>query len=175
MSTDVRTTTEGAVAFRDLHRHYGEVRALDGLDLELPAGLCTAIVGVNGAGKTTLVKLLTRLHEPTAGRLTVDGTDLADLDVALWRRQVSVVFQDFVRYELSASDNIRVGAVREGDLVLVDEVTSTWGVVELAEPDLDDEELICLDWRGDADDFGSLSLSVDVVLTTRRPSFNPGK
>ena len=79
---------------------------LDGLDLELPAGLCTAIVGVNGAGKTTLVKLLTRLHEPTAGRITVDGTDLADLDVAAWRRQVSVVFQDFVRYELSAADNI---------------------------------------------------------------------
>ena len=84
---------------------------LDGLDLELPAGLCTAVVGVNGAGKTTLVKLLTRLHEPTAGRLTVDGTDLAELDVAAWRRQVSVVFQDFVQYELSAADNIAVGAV----------------------------------------------------------------
>jgi ATP-binding cassette subfamily B protein len=84
---------------------------LDGLDLELPAGLCTAVVGVNGAGKTTLVKLLTRLHEPTAGRLTVDATDLADLDVAAWRRQVSVVFQDFVRYELTAAENIAVGAV----------------------------------------------------------------
>ncbi|MBO3102444.1 ABC transporter ATP-binding protein [Cellulomonas fengjieae] len=84
---------------------------LDRLDLELPAGLSTAIVGVNGAGKTTLVKLLTRLHEPTAGRLTVDGTDLADLDAASWRRHVSVVFQDFVRYELSAADNIAVGAV----------------------------------------------------------------
>ena len=99
--------------FEDVHFSYpGSNRpVLDGLDLELPAGLCTAIVGVNGAGKTTLVKLLTRLHEPTAGRLTVDGTDLADLDVAAWRRQVSVVFQDFVRYELSASDNILVGAV----------------------------------------------------------------
>ena len=99
--------------FEDVHFSYpGSSRAvLDGLDLELPAGLCTAIVGVNGAGKTTLVKLLTRLHEPTAGRLTVDGTDLADLDVAAWRRHVSVVFQDFVRYELSASDNILVGAV----------------------------------------------------------------
>lgn len=102
-----------ALRFEGVHFSYpGSSRAvLDGLDLELPAGLCTAIVGVNGAGKTTLVKLLTRLHEPTTGRLTVDGTDLADLDVAAWRRQVSVVFQDFVRYELSASDNILVGAV----------------------------------------------------------------
>jgi len=102
-----------SLRFEDVHFAYpGSSRpVLDGLDLELPAGLCTAIVGVNGAGKTTLVKLLTRLHEPTAGRLTVDGTDLADLDVAAWRRQVSVVFQDFVRYELSAADNIAVGAV----------------------------------------------------------------
>lgn len=102
-----------ALRFDDVHFTYpGSTRpVLDGLDLDLPAGLCTAVVGVNGAGKTTLVKLLTRLHEPTEGRITVDGTDLADLDVAAWRRQVSVVFQDFVRYELSAADNIAVGAV----------------------------------------------------------------
>ncbi|MDM7854899.1 ABC transporter ATP-binding protein [Cellulomonas alba] len=86
-------------------------RVLDGLDLELPAGLCTAIVGVNGAGKTTLVKLLTRLHEPTGGRITVDGTDLRAVDAHEWRRHVSVIFQDFVRYELSAADNIAFGAV----------------------------------------------------------------
>lgn len=85
-------------------------RVLDGLTLELPAGLTTAIVGVNGAGKTTLVKLLTRLYEPTAGRITADGKDIATLDVAAWRRQVSVIFQDFVRYEFSAADNIALGA-----------------------------------------------------------------
>lgn len=84
---------------------------LDGLDLELPAGLCTAVVGVNGAGKTTLVKLLTRLHEPTAGRITADGVDVASVDPEQWRRHVSVIFQDFVRYELSAADNIAFGAV----------------------------------------------------------------
>jgi ATP-binding cassette, subfamily B, bacterial len=84
---------------------------LDGLDLALPAGRCTAVVGVNGAGKTTLVKLLTRLYEPTDGRITCDGTDLRDVPPDVWRRQVSVVFQDFVRYELSAADNIAFGAV----------------------------------------------------------------
>jgi ATP-binding cassette subfamily B protein len=83
---------------------------LDGLDLELPVGRCTAIVGVNGAGKTTLVKLLTRLHDPTAGRITADGIAIDDFDVRAWRRQVSVIFQDFVRYELTAADNIALGA-----------------------------------------------------------------
>ena len=83
---------------------------LDGLDLELPAGRSTAIVGVNGAGKTTLVKLLTRLYEPTAGRITVDGLDVAALDADEWRRHIGVIFQDFVRFELSAADNIAVGA-----------------------------------------------------------------
>lgn len=83
---------------------------LDRLDLDLPVGRCTAVVGVNGAGKTTLVKLLTRLHEPTHGHIEVDGTDLADLDHRAWRRQTSVVFQDFVRYELSAAENIALGA-----------------------------------------------------------------
>ena len=83
---------------------------LDGLDLVLPAGRSTAIVGVNGAGKTTLVKLLTRLYEPTGGRLEVDGVDIATVDVAAWRRQVSVIFQDFIRYEFSAADNIALGA-----------------------------------------------------------------
>ncbi|MFJ9554379.1 ABC transporter ATP-binding protein [Nocardiopsis sp. NPDC101807] len=84
---------------------------LDGLDLSLAPGRCTAVVGVNGAGKTTLVKLLTRLHEPDAGDIVVDGRDVRRMPVALWRRQVSVVFQDFVRYEFSAADNIACGAV----------------------------------------------------------------
>jgi ATP-binding cassette subfamily B protein len=93
---------------------------LDGFDLELPAGRSTAVVGVNGAGKTTLVKLLTRLYEPTAGRITVHGADVAGLDPVAWRRQVSVIFQDFARYELSAADNIAFGAAhlpRDNDAV----------------------------------------------------------
>ena len=93
---------------------------LDGLDLDLPVGLCTAIVGVNGAGKTTLVKLLTRLHDPTAGAIRADGVSIGALDVRAWRRQVSVIFQDFIRYQLSAADNIYLGAAhapRDGDAI----------------------------------------------------------
>ncbi|HEV2759427.1 MAG TPA: ATP-binding cassette domain-containing protein, partial [Acidimicrobiales bacterium] len=84
---------------------------LQGLTLELPAGRSVAIVGANGAGKTTLVKLLARLYEPDSGRILVDGTDLADLDPAGWRRRLAVIFQDFERYELPARDNIGFGAL----------------------------------------------------------------
>jgi ATP-binding cassette, subfamily B, bacterial len=76
------------------------------LDLDLPAGESLALVGANGAGKTTLVTLLARLREPTAGRITADGTDLAELDARSWQRQVAVVNQDFGRYPLSARENV---------------------------------------------------------------------
>jgi ATP-binding cassette subfamily B protein len=84
---------------------------LDGLDLEIPAGRSTAIVGVNGAGKTTLVKLLSRLYEPTGGAILADGVNIGRLDVGEWRRQVSVIFQDFIKYEFTAADNIAMGAI----------------------------------------------------------------
>jgi len=82
----------------------------DGLDLVLRAGQSTALVGINGAGKTTLVKLLARLHDPVAGRILIDGEDLAGLDPVRWQRQVAVVFQDFARYPLSFAENIGFGA-----------------------------------------------------------------
>jgi ATP-binding cassette subfamily B protein len=84
---------------------------LDGLDLEIPAGGSLAIVGLNGAGKTTLIKLLARLYEPTAGRITVDGVDVREFDLASWRRRIAAIFQDFVHYELPAADNIALGSV----------------------------------------------------------------
>ena len=80
------------------------------LDLVLPAGRATAVVGINGAGKTTLVKLLARLHDPAAGRILVDGIDLVRLSPAQWQRQVAVVFQDFAHYPLSFAENIGFGA-----------------------------------------------------------------
>ena len=68
-----------------------------------------AFVGANGAGKTTLVKLLCRLYDPTSGRITIDGTDLRDYAIADVRGAVSGIFQDFVKFQFSAKDNIALG------------------------------------------------------------------
>ncbi|MGI8867604.1 MAG: ABC transporter ATP-binding protein [Mycobacteriales bacterium] len=90
----------------------GRASALfESFDLRIEAGTSLAIVGLNGAGKTTLAKLLTGLCRPDHGRIAVDGVDLADLDMHVWRRSVAAIFQDFTRYELSARDNIAFGAV----------------------------------------------------------------
>jgi len=83
---------------------------LDHLDLEIEAGRSTAIVGLNGAGKTTLVKLLTRLYDPQSGAVRADGVDLRDVDPEEWRRSFAVIFQDYIRYELSMAENIRMGS-----------------------------------------------------------------
>jgi ATP-binding cassette subfamily B protein len=85
-------------------------RVLHGLDLTIPAGRSLAIVGLNGAGKTTLVKLLARLHEPRAGRITVDGIDVRSFPAAAWRRRLGAIFQDFVHYDLPVADNVGFGA-----------------------------------------------------------------
>lgn len=94
----------------------GKHQVFDELDLSIPAGMCTAIVGSNGAGKTTLIKLLTRLYEPDEGTITIDGVDLASFPLDAWRSRTAVVFQDFNRYETSAADNIGFGDVRHGDV-----------------------------------------------------------
>jgi len=88
---------------------------LAGVDLELAAGTSTALVGVNGAGKSTLVSLLVRLRDPTGGRVTVDGTDIRDLDPGRWQRTIALMPQDPVRYPLSAHDNIAFGAIEHAD------------------------------------------------------------
>lgn len=81
------------------------------LDLTIPAGRSTAIVGANGAGKTTLVKLLARLHDPGGGRITIDGEPLDSFDAAAWQRKVAVVFQDFTHLPLTVAENIGAGAI----------------------------------------------------------------
>ncbi|HEV2070212.1 MAG TPA: ATP-binding cassette domain-containing protein [Acidimicrobiales bacterium] len=105
---------------------------LEGLDLAIPAGLSLAVVGMNGAGKTTLVKLLAGLYEPEAGSITVDGIPLGELDLASWRRQLGVIFQDFVRYELPASDNVAFGGLhRAGDSAALDRAAARTGLTDV--------------------------------------------
>jgi ABC-type multidrug transport system fused ATPase/permease subunit len=82
---------------------------LDGLDLEIRPGELLGIVGLNGAGKSTLIKLLAWLYRPESGRITADGVDLATIGPEAWRKRISIVFQDFVRYHLSAADNVALG------------------------------------------------------------------
>ncbi|MEX6687850.1 ABC transporter ATP-binding protein [Danxiaibacter flavus] len=86
---------------------------LNNISLIIPPGKIVALVGMNGAGKSTLIKLLCRLYDPLNGRITINGTDIRDLDVSWYRRQVSVVFQDYVKYNFSASDNIWFGNIQK--------------------------------------------------------------
>ena len=85
--------------------------AVRGLDFSLAPGERLALVGENGAGKTTLVKLLARLYDPTEGRILLDGVDLREYDLYSLRRNVGVIFQDFVRYDFLLRENIAVGNI----------------------------------------------------------------
>jgi ATP-binding cassette subfamily B protein len=124
-----------AVSFESVNFGYPgrDTLVLDGFDLRLAAGRSVAIVGLNGAGKTTLVKLVTGLCRPSAGRIAIDGIDLADLDLASWRRQVAVIFQDFVRYELPLTENIRFGNIEQDRLEAAElaEIAAQAGAAEL--------------------------------------------
>lgn len=85
--------------------------ALRGVDLHISPGQKLALVGHNGSGKTTLIKLLTRLYKPAEGHITLDGLDLQDWQEAALRRRIGVIFQDFVRYQLTVGENVGVGDV----------------------------------------------------------------
>ena len=85
--------------------------AVRDISFHLAPGEKLALVGENGSGKTTLIKLLTRLYEPSAGRITLDGRDLAEWELGALRRRVGVIFQDFVRYQFTVGENIGVGDV----------------------------------------------------------------
>jgi ATP-binding cassette subfamily B protein len=99
--------------FQDVgFRYPGTERwAVRHLSFTLHAGETLALVGENGAGKTTIVKLLARLYEPTEGRILLDGHDLREYDLDALRANVGVIFQDFVRYSLTAGENIAVGRI----------------------------------------------------------------
>ncbi|MFQ4140786.1 ABC transporter ATP-binding protein [Chlorogloeopsis sp. ULAP02] len=81
-------------------------QALRDINLTIRPGEVVALVGENGSGKTTLIKLLCRLYDPTAGNITIDGIDLREFKTAELRREISVIFQDYAKYHLTAQENI---------------------------------------------------------------------
>jgi ATP-binding cassette subfamily B protein len=85
--------------------------ALERVTFHLPPGRKLALVGENGSGKTTLIKLLTRLYDPSEGRVLLDGTDLSEWSIEALRARIGVIFQDFVRYQFIVGENIGVGDV----------------------------------------------------------------
>jgi ATP-binding cassette subfamily B protein len=103
--------------FEDVGFRYpgAERWAVRHLTFTLRAGEVLALVGENGAGKTTLVKLLARLYDPDEGRILLDGHDLRDYDLDELRANIGVIFQDFVRYHLTAAENIAVGRIEARD------------------------------------------------------------
>jgi ATP-binding cassette subfamily B protein len=105
--------SRGGFAFENVGFRYpdSDAWALRGVSFSLRPGERVALVGGNGAGKTTLVKLLARLYDPTEGRITLDGRDLRDYDLASLRASVGVIFQDFLRYDLRFDENIGVGEI----------------------------------------------------------------
>lgn len=109
------TEIQVGLAFEDVGFRYqgNEAWVVRHLSFIVPAGQVVALVGENGVGKTTLVKLLTRLYDPEEGRILFDGHDLRRYDLDGLRAGIGVIFQDFVRYDLSAGDNIAVGRIDE--------------------------------------------------------------
>jgi ATP-binding cassette subfamily B protein len=127
--TTVPSRLTGGISFAGVTFRYPGTQnnVLVDVDLSLPAGSIVAIVGENGAGKTTLVKLLSRMYDPTSGTIRVDGTDLRSFDLDAWRSNVSAAFQDFVQFELVASETVGVG-----DLPRIDDASAIDAALERA-------------------------------------------
>ncbi|SMX39442.1 ABC transporter transmembrane domain-containing protein [Octadecabacter ascidiaceicola] len=105
-------TRRGEIEFEDVVFTYPArpgVQALDGVTFTVEPGETVALVGPSGAGKTTIIQLLLRFYDPSAGRITIDGDDLRDLDRADFRRHMALVPQDPVIFAASARENIRFG------------------------------------------------------------------
>ncbi len=90
----------------------GDVMVLKDVNINIRPGQVVALVGENGSGKTTLVKLLCRLYDPTAGKITVDGIDLRSFETTALRREIGIIFQDYVQYQMTVRENIWMGNTR---------------------------------------------------------------
>ncbi|MCW4148776.1 ABC transporter ATP-binding protein/permease [Halomonas sp. 18H] len=115
VEADTGTLTRGVLPgdglrFENVSFAYpGSAPVLHDISLHLSPGQSLALVGENGSGKTTLIKLLTRLYQPTKGRILLDGSDLRDWQAKALRERTGVIFQDFVRYQLQVGENLGVG------------------------------------------------------------------
>jgi ATP-binding cassette subfamily B protein len=103
------------VEFRNVSFSYpgNSRRVLDQINFQLHTNERLALIGENGQGKTTIVKLITRLYDPTEGQILLDGVDLREYDLEDLHREIGVIFQDFMRYEMTASENIAIGRIEE--------------------------------------------------------------
>ena len=104
----MRDSNSGNVSFQ----YPGSERlVVNRLNFHLHPGERVALIGENGQGKTTIVKLITRLYDPTEGQILLDGVDLREYDLQDLYREIGVIFQDFMRYEMTARENIAVGKI----------------------------------------------------------------
>jgi ATP-binding cassette subfamily B protein len=111
----VNRPIQQGIEFRNVSFRYPDRQewALHNINLLIRPGEKIALVGANGAGKTTLIKLLTRLYDPTEGQILLDGIDLREYDLNDLRDSIGVIFQDFVRFQLSARENIGFGQIKD--------------------------------------------------------------
>lgn len=125
--------TDGIVFENVSFRYPGtDAWVLRDVSFRIPAGSVIALVGENGAGKTTLVKLLSRMYEPTEGRILLDGVDLASIDLEAWRLRLSAAFQDFARFELPARQAVGVGDLpRMEDAAAMETALARAGAVDV--------------------------------------------
>lgn len=105
--------------FRNVSFHYpgNERLVIDHLNFHLHPAERVALIGENGQGKTTIVKLITRLYDPTEGQILLDGIDLREYDLEDLYREIGVIFQDFMRYEMTARENIAVGKIDQLEVI----------------------------------------------------------
>jgi ATP-binding cassette, subfamily B, bacterial len=117
------------IEFRDVSFRYRgcDRDAIHRISFTIEPGESFVIIGENGSGKSTIIKLLTRLYDPTEGQILVDGIDLRNYDHEMWRREIGIIFQDYMRYDLLLRDNIGIG-----DLDRMDDMTRIETVADLS-------------------------------------------
>jgi ATP-binding cassette subfamily B protein len=117
---------------------------LSNFNFSLHPGDRVALIGENGQGKTTVVKLITRLYDPSHGQILLDGVDLREYSIEELHRQIGVIFQDFMRYEMTARENIAVGSVGLTEKLILPEEISSEDLQTAAHKSLADEVLVKL-------------------------------